>query len=186
MNKLDDLIEEVGAEQVRPLTQDRVDSLKESNFREYDEDADTTMTFEQARKLATYAEGDVSPVVYNGPDEFFELWEQVVEDWPKVEVKFTGKIAAHSYIDAVYLAYDDIDEEKVDEFKEYCVLRFKCSMDRDTEENAGICPYCDERITLSSELFRTTDSDSYLLAEPSEFDFFTYPELGDCVRLWWD
>jgi len=71
MTNLDDLIKEVGAERVRPLTQHRVDSLKESDFREYDEEADTTMTFKQARKLATYAEGDVSPVVYDGPDEFF-------------------------------------------------------------------------------------------------------------------
>jgi hypothetical protein len=186
MSELDTLVQEVGARNVRPLSAEQQERRKKVSFMEYDADADATMSLDQAKRLRDAAELGVSSTRFDSDSEFFGIWYCVLDDWPEVTVRFAGEISEHGYLDAVFLVYDELDDEDVQDFREYCVLHFKRWMDENPEDNEGICPVCDERITISHEMFRDTDRDPSLWAAPDEFDFREYPHFGKCVRLWWD
>lgn len=185
-SKHQELIEEVGAERVRPLTESRREEYKEASWKDYNADADTALTLSQAREFAEATENSITPVNFDG--EFFDTWGRVLNDWSEVELRFAGDIGEYGYLDSVFFCFDQVDDE--DEFREYCVLHFKGALDARSEENEGICPFCDERVSVSvsgESLGRPLSrDDEKLWARPHEFDFREYPELGNCVRLWWD
>lgn len=192
-NELEQLVEEVGAADFRPLTEDRVQSIKDSSFRDYDPDANTTMTLDQAKRFSDAAEGKVASTRFDSDDEFFETWERVLEDWPEVEVRFAGMIGEYGYLDAVYLVYDELyggltPRSKKRAFEEYCVVHFKNWMPLDPAENKGVCPVCDDRVDaqVRDEDAACRDFDDDLWAAPDEFNFREYPQLGECLRMWWD
>lgn len=196
--QLEQLVDEVGAADFRPLTDDRKQSIKNSSFRDYNPDANTTMTLDQAKRFGDAAEGKVSSTSFENDSEFFEVWERVVSDWPNVEVRFAGMIDEWGYLDTAFLVYEDVPVEPVsnpsrEQFEEYAVVHFKDWVGAQPEDNNGVCAFCDDRIELGDfhrlgedVLFRSNADDDNLWASPDEFDFREYPHFGECVRMWWD
>lgn len=188
MTAIEELAEEVGADYFRPLTRKRREAVKDSTFQTYDPDEDTTMTLDQAKRFSEAARRPVGGPPGMGDDEFFELWDRVLDDWPNAEVRFSGMLDEHGYLDGVYLCYDGVlngprGRQKADEFERYCVLHFKHWMDEDPADNKGICSCCNDQIETTDERFRQDDA---LWASPDEFNIRVYDTIGGVVRLWWD
>lgn len=186
MSELEQLVSEVGAVSFRPLTEGRRESLKNSSFRECEPRTDTSMSLGQARRFSNATERPVASTDFKSDDEFFDVWERVLDDWPKAEVRFAGMIDEYGYLDTAFLVYDDVVDES--SFEEYAVVHFKHWLSMDPDENYGICPICDDRVTTSciDVDVAARDYDDNLWSMVDEFDFREYPELGKCVRLWWD
>lgn len=178
MSEIEQLIEEVGARDFRPLSEEYRQERENSDWREYDADEDTVMDLDQAKRLSDAAERPVSSTSFEDDEEFFEILHRIEEDWPCVEFYFSGCIGEHGYLDGVYVAH-----ECSEDFRKYMTLHFKHWMEGGPEENEGICPLCDDRIEFSHETFRDDDA---LWAAPDEFGFREYPHFGECARMWWD
>lgn len=130
----------------------------------------------------------VAPPTFNDDEEFFSTFEVIPEDYFNVELLFGG---GPHYIDTVYVQYNDVSD--VEAFREFMVVHFKDWLDPNPEDNEGICPLCDDRITTGDfhrlgedVLFRSNTDDPELWASPDEFDFREYPDYGKVCRMWWD
>lgn len=182
-SELEDLIKEVGATDFRPKSEDRRESLKDND--RYDPDADTSLSLGQVKRFSELSEGQIVSTHFRSDEEFFEVLERVLEDWPEVEFRFGGMLDLYGYIDGIYIIYENIDDSDISEFEEYCVIHFKDWIDKDPSNNKGISQ-SDDRISISHEDYRDDDN---LWASPTEFNFYDdneYPQFGDCLRLWWD
>jgi hypothetical protein len=192
MSEIDQLIEEVGAADFWPLTEEKRKDRIESDIFDYDEDADTAMSLEQAMRFSDAAKRDVFGTSFESDEEAFSTIAKVGSAWESVEFRFSGQIDEYGYLDTVYLCYDSMDDEQADAFEEYCVVHFKNKVSHDPERDKGICPFCDDRITVDVEkygidgLYRNNAEDPNLWAAPTEFSFTEYPQFGRAVRLWWD
>lgn len=185
-SELKKLVSEVGVRDFRPKREERVKFLKNND--RYDSDEDTTMNLDQARRLSEYAESQVSSTGFSSDEEFFDLLERMLNDWPEVEFRFSGMIGSYGYLDGLHILYDGINNSDVDEFEKYCVVHFKESIDNDTMYDRGVT-LSDNRITKHPDGYRDVNNDDNLWASPTEFNFYDnneYPQFGDCLRLWWD
>lgn len=145
--------------------------------RDYDDPKTLDEAKEFSREMSDLLR-DVAPPDIGSDRELWEIAEQVYDECPGVEVLFGG---GAQYIDTVYVQYNDVPDE--DDFEEYMVLHFKYWLEEDPDDNAGICPTCDDRVTMARGNYRDDDK---LLAEPDEFDFREYPDYGKVCRMWWD
>lgn len=179
MSEINSIVAELGG----------TDSRLGTNYKGKDVYADA-MSLSQAKRLSAAAEGEVSPVSFDSDADFFEIIERITDDWTECELLFGGSVETWGYIDTVWVVYDDymLDHQRHEyhPFKEYAVLHFKHWMSKNSDDNAGICPFCDDRITLSNETFRYTESDDNLWAAPDEFGFREYDEFDNTLRMWWD
>lgn len=170
--------------------------FQETGATKFRADTNSSMSLSQAKRFSDAAEGQISSTRFASDDEFFETLERVKHDWPDVELRFEGMLDNWGYIDCTLVCYDDVIAEWEDDddyFREYMVVHFKNRMGVRPEDNEGVCPFCDDRIDLGSvrglgndALFRMNGGDDNLWAAPDEFDFREYPQLGKCVRMWWD
>lgn len=188
-SEIEQLQEELAVGAIRPKRADRVQEVRESSFREYSPEQDTAMTLEQAKRFSNAVERDVSSTMFDSDAEMFEICERVINDWPRVEVYFSGQVDEYGYIDGIYFSYECVSNEKT--FREYCVIHFKERMSVDAADNEGICPFCNDDITLSgievdSVFHPRSQNDDNLWVAPDEFNFREYPDYGKCLRIWFD
>ena len=158
----------------------------------------SALSYDEARALSEdpYIEAHITPPQFDSDSEFFGKLNNFYQfseiNHPKETMFFGGSLKNTPYIDTVYIAYDQsVDDDRESKrresrIEEDLVLSFKSLMNREKEDNAGICPFCDPRITISNETFRYPESDDYLIAAPDEFGFREYDSLGKTCRMWWD
>lgn len=141
-------------------------------------------TLIQARQMEESVPHQLGSSRFSTDTELFDIAERVESAWPEADVRFGGVIGWGGYIDTMYLLYDNVSD--IAEFEEYVVLRFKSEMRGGKDENKGISPVADDRVTFSHQRYRKTSSDEYLLVSTDDVLFEEKEDYGKLVRVWWD
>jgi len=148
------------------------------------------LSLDEFERFSNAVDHHIAPPTLENDQIFQDMWSDVEYHWQEypgdVKAYFGGELSPPGYIDTVYVAYDDLGGSVKESFEKYMVIHFKGLMNTDPEKNAGICPICDDRITLNNEMFRYVEDDQQLRANPDEFDFREYDGYGSVCRMWWD
>lgn len=186
---METLIQEVGARDFGLKRQERVTELRERDYQSYDSDANTYLTWEQAQRFAELAGRPVFDVDCDGSEEFYVV-ERVREEFPGVEVGFSGSLGERGYLDTVYFFVEDSLPGREREFKRFVELHFQDWLSVDPSENFGLDPNEHSGVVAFEQdegmFYRDSDADSELWMCPSSINYWKYPEMGETVRLWWD
>lgn len=198
MSNLESLISDIGEGEFGLLTEDRIREYYNTDFMS-EPTKSRPLTIEEAKDFSRDVSSDrgfgVAPSQFSSDEEFFELLEDVSEwgmDAYNIQVLFGGELDEHGYIDTVYLVYDNVVGRgmrgQAGRMFEQSVLRkFAQSLSVYSENNNGLCPFCNANIEVESvrdeEVLRDKEN---LVARPTELDFREYPGYGQTARLWFD
>lgn len=186
IDSFEELVETVGEGESAMVTQKRVRDAYNSSVLEAD--YGRPLTFDEAQVFDSHLRENRSygaaPSQFDSSNDFFRVWERVTEEYPDVDIFFGGDISEHGYIDSVYLVYDSLNEKE--QFKQFCVVNFKERLSVYAEDNEGVCPFCNEQVTVNHISDETIDRSDDLLCNAHEFSARNYPGYGNAIRLWFD